>query len=297
VSNQFLYASDGSQSQLNGFSINQTTGVLTALQGSPFPTGTLTAPGSLASPSNSSFLYATDIAAVDAFSVSSTGQPTAIPGSPFPSGSALSLAADPNGQFLYAPDADPPGSISAFAIGSTGVLTQVPGSPFAIPGQTNGLPSGIVDTGFYVYTTLSLTNQVAGFSIASGTGVLTSVLGSPFSAGTNPTAIVFANETPNEFLYVLNQGMFGNGGSISGYSIDSSTGALTPLSGFPFSIKGFSMAVDSPYSLGQYLYVASATGIQAFAINNTNGSLTPLSGSPFAAVGAELLTLVQIPPP
>jgi 6-phosphogluconolactonase len=95
---------------------------------------------------------------------------------------------------------------------------------------------------------------------------------------------------------VLNQGMSDDDGSISGYSIES-TGALTPLSGFPIPIVGFSMAVDSFYSLSQYLYVASSTGIQGFTINSTSGALTPLSGSPFAASGATLLTVVQIPPP
>lgn len=50
VSNQFLYASDTHNAQIDGFSINQTTGALTALAGSPFSTGTLSLPGVLASP-------------------------------------------------------------------------------------------------------------------------------------------------------------------------------------------------------------------------------------------------------
>jgi 6-phosphogluconolactonase len=296
VNSQFLFASSRSQSQLYGFSIDQTTGVLTALKGSPFSTGTLTAPSALLSPTNSSFLYAADIAQVDAFSISAAGVPSEITGSPFVSGSSVSLATDPSGEFLYAPDAGFPGSVSAFTIGSTGGLTVVPNSPFAIPGQTDGSPDGIADTGSYVYTTLSLTDQIAGFSIVSGTGALTPVPNSPFASGNNPAAIVFANDTPNEFIYVLNQGMSDDDGSISGYSIES-TGALTPLSGFPIPIVGFSMAVDSFYSLSQYLYVASSTGIQGFTINSTSGALTPLSGSPFAASGATLLTVVQIPPP
>jgi 6-phosphogluconolactonase len=293
VNHQFLFASDRSQGQLDGFSIDQTTGALTTLQGSPFPTGTLTAPAGLASPPNSSFLYAADVAAVDAFTVSSTGIPSAVSGSPFPSGSGISLATDPNGQFLYAPDADS-GGVVAFTIGSTGALTAVSGSPFTVPGESNGLPSGIIDTGSYVYTTLSLDNQIAAFSVVSGTGALTPVSNSPFSAGTSPTAIVFASESPSGFLYALNNVL--NTGTMSGYSIDTSTGVLTPLSGFPLSIEGFSMAIDSPFSLGEYLYVASSTGIQAFSIDGTSGALTPLSGSPFAAAGANLLTLVQIPP-
>ena len=69
---------------------------------------------------------------------------------------------------------------------------------------------------------------------------------------------------------------------------------LTPLSGSPFAIVGFSMVTDY---LGQHLYVAGPTGIQAFSVDFTSGALTPVPGSPFPAGGASLLTFVQIPPP
>jgi 6-phosphogluconolactonase (cycloisomerase 2 family) len=286
VNNQFLFASDRSQSQLDGFSINPITGALTALQGSPFPTGAFTVPAGLASPPNGSFLYAADIASVDAFTVSSGGLPTAISGSPFPSGSSLFLTADPSGSFLFSVDDDPPGGVIAFAIGSTGALTEVPNSPFTIPGQTvpDSMPYGIVNNGSYVYTTLSLASQVAGFAIAGGTGALSSVPNSPLPAGTNPTGIVIANS----FLYALNSG------SISGYSINSNSGLLTPIAGSPFAISGLSLAADS---FGQYLFVGGPASIQAFTIDAASGMLTPISGSPFAAAGASLLTVVQIPPP
>jgi hypothetical protein len=92
------------------------------------------------------------------------------------------------------------------------------------------------------------------------------------------------------FLYAINS----SDGTISGYSIDSSNGVLTPLSGSPFAIVGISLATDY---LGQHLYVAGPTGIQAFGIDFPSGALTPVSGSPFPAIGATLLTFVQIPPP
>jgi 6-phosphogluconolactonase (cycloisomerase 2 family) len=109
---------------------------------------------------------------------------------------------------------------------------------------------------------------------------------SPFPTGANPAAIVFANG----FLYVLNDG------SISGYSINSSSGVLTPLSGSPFAIVGLAIAADS---LDQYLYVSGLTGIQAFSIDPISGSLTPVAGSPFPAslTLPQVLTVVQIPPP
>ncbi|MFZ0815858.1 MAG: beta-propeller fold lactonase family protein [Candidatus Sulfotelmatobacter sp.] len=301
VSNQFLYASDTDNAQLDGFSINQTTGALTALAGSPFSTGTLSVPGALASPPadlasspGSSLLYAADAGVIDAFTISAAGKPTALSGPPYVAESGFSIVVDPSGRFLYASDDDPPGGIFAFTTGSTGALTAVPDSPFTIPGQTvvDSLPVGIVDTGAYVYSALSLANQIAGFSIANGTGALTSVPGSTFSAGPAPTKLVVAGN----FLYVVNSSNGGilSDGSISGYSIDSATGVLTPLSGSPFAIAAISLATDS---FGEYLYVAGLTGIQGFSIDSTSGALTPLSGSPFPASGPILLTIVQIPPP
>jgi 6-phosphogluconolactonase (cycloisomerase 2 family) len=291
VNNQFLYVSEPIEAiggPLDGFSIDQTTGALTSLVGSPFSTGTFSFPIGLASPTGSSVLYAADVGGVDAFTISATGTPTAISGSPFSSSGANSfLTVDPSGQFLYTSIDDPPGGIFAFTVGPTGALTAVSGSPFTIPGQTvaNSRPYGIVDTGAYVYAALSGANQIAAFSIVSGTGALVSVPGSPFSAGTTPPiALVFAGN----FLYALIDG------GISGYSINSSTGVLTPLTGSPFAIIGGAMTTDF---FGQYLYVAGLTGVQAFSVDSTSGALTPIANSPFLASVPVAVTVVQIPPP
>jgi 6-phosphogluconolactonase len=289
VDNQFLYASDTHNAQLDGFSINQTTGALTALAGSPFPTGTLSIPGQLAAPPGemgpaSSLLYVADAGTIDTFTISATGVPTALSGSPYVPESGFSIVVDPSSYFLYAADDDPPGGIFAF---TTNPLTAVPNSPFTIPGQTvaDSLPAGIADSGgSYVYAALSQTNQIAAFSIMSG-GALTPVPGSPFSAGATPTSVVVAGNS----LYAINS----SDGTISGYSINSTNGVLTPLSGSPFAIVGFSLATDF---FGQHLYVAGLTAIQAFSIDSTSGALIP-SGSPFPVGGAMLLTVVQIPPP
>jgi 6-phosphogluconolactonase len=289
VDNQFLYASDTHNAQIDGFSINQTTGALTALAGSPFPTGTLSIPGQMAAPpgemgSSSLVLYAADAGTIDTFTISATGVPTALSGSPYVPESGFSIVVDPSSYFLYAADDDPPGGIFAF---TTNPLTAVLNSPFSIPGQTvaDSLPAGIADSrGSYVYATLAQTNQIAAFSIASS-GALTPVPGSPFSAGATPTAVVVADN----FLYAINS----LDGTISGYSVNSTNGVLTPLAGSPFAIVGSSLATDY---LGQHLYVAALTAIQAFNIDSTSGGLTP-SGSPFPVGGAMLLTVVQIPPP
>jgi len=293
VDNQFLYASDTQNAQIDGFSIDQTTGALTALAGSPFSTGTLSFPGVLATPpgdvgslQQSSLLYAADSGTIDTFTISTAGVPT-LSVSPSVTEAGFSITVDPSGNFLYAADDDPPGGIYAFTTDTAQGLAEVPGSPFTIPGQAvaNSLPASIADwRGSYLYVTLSLTNQIAAFSIMSS-GALTPVPGSPFSSGATPTSAVVANN----FLYALNSA----DGTLSGYSIDSINGVLTPLSGSPFAITGVSLATDY---FGATLYIVGSTGIEAYSIG-ASGALTPESGSPFAASGATLLTVVQIPPP
>jgi 6-phosphogluconolactonase len=284
VDDQFVYVSDPSHTQLDGFSFNQ-SGALNTLSGSPFSAGQSSAPQGLASPtSGAQLLYAADNAAVDAFSISTTGVPAAITGSPFSSGTNTYLTTDPDGFFVFTSIDDAPGGIFGFTVGSTGALTEIAGSPFAIPGQSvaNSQPSGIVANELCVYAALTGSNQIAAFTITSGTGVLTPVPNSPFPAGNAPTVLVLTDS----FLYAINS----VDSTISGYSVDSSTGALTSLANSPFSIAG--TAVTADFS-GQYLYVSGATGIQAFTIDSTTGNLAAISGSPFAASDVVSLIVVQ----
>jgi len=286
VNNQFVYASDPLHAQLYGYSIDQTTGALSPLTGSPFSTAPFSIPQGLASPAGSSCLYVADSGKVDAFTVSSTGVPSVISGSPFPSGTNLFLTTDPSGEFVYSSIDDAPGGIFGFTISSNGALTEISGSPFPVPGQTvsNSQPSGIVTNGPFVYAALMGSNQIAAFSVDSSTGFLTPVPGSPFPAGSEPTVLVLANN----YLYAINS----IEGTISGYSVNSTTGVLTAVAGSPFAISGAAMASDS---LGIYLYVWGGSGIQAFSIDTASGNLTPVSGSPFAASQVTALTVASVP--
>jgi 6-phosphogluconolactonase len=288
VGSQFVYASDFQNHLIYGYSIEATSGALTAVAGSPFDQGPLDVPNGLAASPGGNFLYATAVGGVDAFSINPVGVPTLLAGSPFPSGGNLWLAVDPSGKFLFAPDIDPPNGVFAFTVDSTtGALTSVPGSPFLFAGQAvlNSRPIGIVidSTGQFVYVALDATNQVAAFSILQGTGVLTPVPGSPFPAGNMP----FLMATTGNFLYVSNAG----DGTVSGYRIDSTSGVLSPLAGSPFALPAASLVADPS---GKFLYGAGGAGIFAFTIN-ADGSLTPVSGSPFPAAGPTVLTIVQMP--
>ena len=293
LDNVSLYASNpqsGNGGAIDAWTIGYSTGMLTAVSGSPFSLGATSVPTGIVAASNlgspGPFLYVADSGAIDALEASlSTGVLTLVPGSPFSSGTNQYLATDYLNHFLFAADEDPPGGVLAFTINaSSGALTPVPGSPFPISNSAVQVGHIAVDpTGSFVYVAIPSTNQVAAFSITPSSGVLTPISGSPFAAGNGASAVITINNQPaNNLLYVSNT----TAGTISGYTINS-TGALNPLAGSPFSISAELIAADG----AGHLYVSAASGITVFSINAASGSLTPI-GSPATFAGATTLAVV-----
>jgi uncharacterized protein (TIGR03437 family) len=104
----------------------------------------------------------------------------------------------------------------------------------------------------------------------------------------------------NSILYVLNDSVGGN--QIYGYSVNETTGALTPLAGFPVSTG--SNGIDRTPSemliidrANQRLYAVSngSDTIRAYAINSATGALTPLPFSPINLGGGEWDTIAVHP--
>jgi len=103
------------------------------------------------------------------------------------------------------------------------------------------------------------------------------VPGSPFPAGGNPLSLALG--AGGKFLYSANPDA--TNPSISGFSVDPTTHALSPLSGSPFPLPvSHYMATDRT---GSYLYVTSGMNIVGYAIDATTGALTPLPGIPVTA--------------
>ena len=299
MDNAFLYASNPlkvvSGGEIYGWMIDDATGALTAVPGSPFFLGPMAYPNGVAVADNlgpsGPYLYIADLGTIDALQAdTATGALTTVPGSPFTSGTNFNLTVDYLNHFVFAADEDSPGGVLAFTIdASTGALTPVPGSPFPISSGSTGfmqLGQIVVDpTGSFVYVAMPSTSQIAVFSITSSSGVLTPVPGSPFAVGGGASAIATFNNSPgSDFLYVANT----TAGTISGYSINPTTGALSPLAGFPFAISATSLATDLS---GGHLYVSSASGVMVFSINPSTGALTQI-GSPVAFAGATALAYV-----
>jgi 6-phosphogluconolactonase (cycloisomerase 2 family) len=274
---------------VSAYAVNEKTGALTAILGSPFATGVQ--PASVAVNPNGRFVYVADagldVGDISVYAVNATtGALSPVPGSPFAAGhEATSLAVSPNGKFVYVTNnilqfSDETGGVSAFVVNATtGALAPVEGSPFAAGMETFGM--AIHPNGRFAYVANALSNDVSVYSINATTGALTPIPGSPFPADFGSISLALS---PNgRFAYVAND----FAGNVSAFTINTATGALTPIAGSPFATGStpFSVAVSPD---GQFAYVANqfSNDVSAYAIDATTGALTPVADSPFAAGGS-----------
>ncbi len=169
--------------------------------------------------------------------------------------------------------------ISAYSINSTnGVLTSLGGLT-----ATAGVPSAIAvaPQGAFTYVANRNTDNISVFSINQSNGALSEISGSPFDIETSPTG----PQTGPQSIAIDPSGRFAyvaiSTDVVAGYTIDSSTGALSLLSGSPYT------AGDNPWSItvdptGRFAYTTNLTtdDISAFSIDPLSGELTPIGTTP-----------------
>ena len=92
-----------------------------------------------------------------------------------------------------------------------------------------------------------------------------------------PAPVSPLSTTKPKFAYTANQGA-----SLSGYSVDPSTGALTPLSGFPVAV-GLNPDAIIHDPQNRFLIVGdnAAFMLHVYAIDPTTGALSEISPSPY----------------
>ena len=223
---------------------------------------------------------------VSAYTINgASGALTPVPGSPFAAGTGpQGVTVDPSGQFVYVANTGS-NNVSAYTIDpATGALTEIAGSPFATGALLRTV--AIDPSGQFAYVANVLSNNVSAFTIDPATGGLTPVSGSPFAAGTAPATVVV--HPAGQFVYVANCGSVGcqgaNPGSVSAYAIDTTSGALTEITGSPFAAGTTAFWVTLDPS-GQFAYVTNlrSNNVSAYTIDATTGALSEIIGSPFAA--------------
>jgi len=149
-----------------------------------------------------------------------------------------------------------------------------------------------VDQFVYTNNDIQGTNKVLGFRVGAD-GSLSEIAGSPFpTAGSGDDGLSFfasnriVVSASGKFLYASNSGS----NDVSAFSIDPSSGNLTPVPGSPFPLDssgpssgGISLAVTPD---GRFLMAGNplAERITSFSIG-ADGALTAMRGSPFFAGG------------
>lgn len=290
-----VYVANRGSDDVSGYSINPTTGILTAIAGSPFPQ--IADPTAIAVSSNGFFTFVTNAGSsntVTAFRVATDGRLLRVPSTqtnpnPAPVGmDPVALAISPNNQFLYVANRGSD-TVTAFSIEDAGALTLIPQSgattnPVSVQGDA---PAGmtISPNGHFLYVSSSTSNVITVFQIGTS-GLLTLVPATgahpnPISSGgTAPKSIKIS---PNgSFLYVANSGS----NTVTAFQIGTN-GLLTQVPSTagnpnPISVGGTAPNGIIVSSNGQFLYSANGGGnVTVFTIGG-GGLLTlvpPSSGN------------------
>jgi len=298
-SGRFAYVANYSDNNVSAYTINSSTGALRAVAGSPFPAGS--APLLVTVDSSGQFAYVVNYCdstcaggTVSAYTInSSTGALSAVAGSPFAAGNGpRSVSVDPSGKFAYVTNSEAD-SVSAYAINSsTGALRAVAGSPFAagdFPFSVTVDPSGK-----FAYVTNYGNNTISAYTINRSTGALTTVTSSPIAAGISPVWVTV--DPSGQFAYVADECDSSpdcSAGTVSAYTIDNSTGALSAVAGSPFAAGGgpYSLAIASqaqpktsvltltPRSLAfGDLPINTSSAAQSVTVTNTSAKTVDIAG-------------------
>jgi len=247
---KFAYVTNYFSSKVFGYTINQANGTLTAMPGSPFVLGTN--PNAVTVDPTGQFAYVTmGGGGISAYTINSaTGALTAVSGSPA-GGEPVSVTVDPTGQFVYVANFSS-SNVSAYTTEpATGALTPISGSPFAAGTSPNLVT--IDPTGQFVYVANQNSTIVSAYTIDPASGALTAIPGSPFTAETSPNAVTV--DPTGHFAYVANSGGVPDKGSVSAYTINPATGALTAVPGSPFAAGSFPNSVVSTSVNGPVLRI------------------------------------------
>jgi 6-phosphogluconolactonase (cycloisomerase 2 family) len=287
---QYLYLASAGDGKVAGFSIDQTSGALATLAGSPYTAGA-GASGIPAFSPNGNFLYVVNNAdnTVSGWSIGSNGVLTSV-GANVSTGGAdpVWITFTPNGNFAYVSN-NGGDSIAAYSVDTTtGVLTALATPTYGVSESPEDLT--INSAGTYLYVPMGTGSSPGGIQVysISSAGALAAV-GPLNQVGIKP---LFVDIDPSgQFAYTTSAGTGGTG--VYGFSISSTTGELTALTGSPYATgpAGSGTAAQPQFITidpsGQFGYTADeGTGtITGFTINQTTGVLTQVPGSPYTVAG------------
>jgi 6-phosphogluconolactonase len=264
------------------FQVNR--GTLQAVVGAPFQAGP--SPVSIVAHPSGKFVYVAnaDENDISLFSVDSSTRELKEVMPRTPAGTSPdALTIDSAGSFLFVANRLS-NNISVYAINSgDGTLQPAPGSP--VP--TGLAPVSLLLTPSNKYLYVASGNLGLVFAYTLNNGALQPVPNSPFPAGGNPFGL--AVDPGEHFLYATNF----SEKTVTGLSINQSTGGLSIIPGFPLTVGTTPVAV-LVHPSGKFLYVVNlgSNNISAFTLDAT-GFATALTSAPTASVGTQPLFIVS----
>lgn len=279
---KFVYTGNQGAS-LSGYSVNTTTGQLTALTGFPLSAGVN--PTALAHDPLNRFLFVADISAgmLHVYAIDGTsGSLAEVSPSPYPVPSSaptyapepVAIAVDPSGTHIYVVGQGN-NLVDAYTLSSTGVLTPVAGSPFSTgnlgPAYTigNGILTNAAGTSLYVQDVYNL--YVFSIDAATGALKLQQTIAGPSSG------FGLALDPAGAYIYAVGSG----NNFIQAYAINGTTGLLT------LSKSSSMLEQNGAYTItvapsGKFAYTIEANNLLvSYAVQN--GQFTPV-GTAFAGV-------------
>ncbi|HEY6253288.1 MAG TPA: beta-propeller fold lactonase family protein [Candidatus Angelobacter sp.] len=295
----FLFVSNQSANSLSAFSVNTSTGMLTAVPGSPFTTGSRPTGVAVAPMAGLVFVGNQNDSSVTVFSMNtSTGMLTPAAGSPMTGiSNPFGLAVNPAGTFLFVNNFrdDPSGganAVSTFHINANGSLSAV-GTPFATSSPAGiTSPVGLVTDGQQLFVGNHMAESVVALQINSGTGALSSTStlpapGSGCSTSCHNNPLRLTVDPMDKFIFATNVAA----GTVSTFSINS--GSLSAMSTAATGQHPFGVATDPT---GSFLFVVNKVdnNLSAFSINASSGMLSPVGGSPFSGGGLNAPTDIVV---
>ena len=214
-----------------------------------------------------------------------TGALLSIAGSPFTTGgnNTYGVAMSMNNKFLYSANFSSH-TVTAFSINPINGSLSMLGSP--MPTDARG-PNGLFahSSGRFLYITNYVSSSVSAYNIGSD-GALTQVTGSPFSASPARTLNGITGTSDGRFIFAAAGGGAAGSNGIAAYSVDTTTGALTLVSGSPFTNPDDGSVTNqgdgiSIHPNGEWLYMGlfGQGKMAAWRINPSTGTLTAI-GTP-----------------
>jgi hypothetical protein len=284
--NRFVFATNAPDNTVSGFSVDPSTGILTLIPGSPFPTGGNACQGmGLAVSPTAPFLYAMNTCSRDisSFRIGSDGALTLIGTGTSTGAEGEDVKVTGDGQFLAVSLSGFQLGAAMFKIGPAGDLTPVPGSPFAgSPGFAGSLEANCSGDQLFVLNDGS-PSSIDVFHIAAD-GSLSLTPQSSFQIPIPPAAggEVSMYLSPNgNSLFVGDVFSFASSFHVA------ADGSLTSESSFvPAETILMGHVVTDPG--GKFLYGSGLGNIAAYSIDS-NAALTILPGSPFPTPGFQAI--------